>query len=308
MNIRCPQHCCLQFKVFALMLCLSTALVAQEDSRLRPRSGGFTFKRGEPGGFMDRLSKIDVGLNIWTLGVSYPKNADPIAVAKVRDCFDQRRKTHAENHRPMLVILRAENLDLGGRHVQPQILDELFGKLPEVLPDDKQRDKLLAEYYEAERAAETRLAEQIMESFTPAEQFEFLAKPARTDSFLVHPMGELYLGLSGNQQREMHKQFKIRKSLEEARLRSPEQLNTADQIQGAIQAGKREILLRVPAPGVEETKARMQLLAVLNNEQLLKLLRLKRSIQPDQQFSDWIESLQSKDREIAEEVFSKHSQ
>lgn len=295
--------CALTFLV--LFSSFSASDACAQDVPLLRRGYEIKFNRGEPDSLMNRMLKFDAEQNIWLLGFDYPKDANEEAIKKLKDCFEARRKVRTENKRPLLAIVRAENV-VEGQNIPPQILDNMFGKAPDKLPDAKLQQELLIEYFKAENQAEALLAEQIAELLTPSELFEFLAKPARLDAFLVHPIGQIYLDLSDSQKKLARKQFQIRKSLETQRLRSTEQAKVRDKLKEEVESGKRSITLQVPLPSTEEIEARMNLLAFLNEEQLVKLLRLNRTIKSDQGVADWIGALTGETQAIAEKIFAEY--
>ncbi len=291
---------------FLLLFFSFSARDVRAQGGLLPRRGNeIKFNRGEPDSLMNRMRKFDFEQNIWLLGFDYPKNANQESIKKLKECFEARRKVGMENKRPLLAIARAENL-VDGQNVPPQILDNMFGKVPDKLPDANERQELLAEYFKAETEAETLLSDQIAELLTPSEQFEFLAKPARLDAFLVHPIGQIYLNLSDSQKKLARKQFQIRKSLETQRFQSTEQSKVRDKLKEEVESGKRSITLQVPLPSSEEIRARMNLLAVLDQEQLVSLLRLNRTIKSDQGVADWIGALTGETQAIAKETFAEY--
>lgn len=289
----------------ALFSSFSASDARAQDAPTLRRGNEIKFNRGEPDSLMNRMLKFDAEKNIWLFGFDYPKDANEVAIKKLKDCFETRRKTHMENKRPLLAIVRAENL-VEGQNVPPQILDNLYGKAPAKLPDVKQQQELLTEYFKAENEAETLLSRQIAELLTPSEQFELLAKPGRLDAFLVHPIGQIYLDLSDSQKKLSQKQFQIRKALETQRLQATAQSKVRDKLKEEVESGKRNITLQVPLPSAEEIEARMNLLAVLNEEQLVKLLRLNRTIKSDQGVTDWIGGLTGETQAIAKRVFAEY--
>jgi hypothetical protein len=284
-------------KLLVLFLLISPTAQAQGDGT--PKSGVLRYKRGDPGSFADRLLQFDTQLNVWILGLEFPKTLGAEADKTLRECFEQRKKSHAINRRPLSAILRTEHLDLAGHDFAKNLLDKHFGVVPRTVADADAHKTLLTNYFKAEVDAETLLAEQISEILNPAQQFEFFSKPATMDSFLVHPIGEIYLKLSKSQKAALHKQFQLRHSLADARLRSPAQMKAIDEAKEQVEAGKRNLNIRVPSPTIEEIKARMQLFAILDKEQLLQFLRLNRSIKPNQQVDDWIKALKGEDRRLA---------
>lgn len=297
------------FRSVLMLLVLFSSLSARDvraQGGLLPRRGNeIKFNRGEPDSLMNRMLNFDLEQNIWLLGFDYPKNSNEEAIKKLKECFEVRRKVGMENKGPLLAIVRAESL-VEGQNVPPQILDDMFGKAPDKLPDAKQRQELLTEYFKAETEAETLLSNQIAELLKPSEQFEFLAKPARLDAFLVHPIGQIYLHLSDSQKKLLRKQFQIRKSLETQRLQSTEQSKVRDKLKAEVESGKRSITLQVPLPSTEEIQARMNLFAILDEEQLVSLLRLNRTIKSDQGVADWIGALTGETQAIAKEIFAEY--
>ena len=294
---------------FAFLLvcsCFSIGHVCAQGGPGQNSGRELKFNRGEPDSFMSRMLNFDAELNIWLLGVDYPKSANEDAIKKLKLCFEERRKARVVNKKPLLAIVRAEHL-ADGQNIPPKILDKMFGELPAKLPDDKQRQELLSEYFRAEIEAEILLSDQIIELLTPSEQFEFLAKPALFDAFLAHPIGQFYLELSDEQKSSAKKQFQVRKSLEVQRLRSADQSKLAEKIREEAESGKRNINLTVPMPSSQEIRARMKLLAVLDKHQLEKFLRLSRTIKSDQGVADWFGTLKGETQSIAKEIFAEYA-
>lgn len=282
-----------------LQAVIGVVAIAQERPTQIPNRVGLRVNRGEPGSFLNRWWDFDSQLDIWKMGVEYPKDMHPDTRQKLQECVQQRKESQRKNEQPLLAF-KLSSIDLKG--LPPEISEKVYGKAPETLPSDSEREKMFVDYCKAEIEAESLMCEQIFELLKPSELSIFLGKPARLDAFLIHPMGELYLNLSSAQKTAIPKQYQIRKSLTDARVRSPQQLEANRKALEDVKPGTRTINIQMPAETLEEFTARMYLFALLESEQLVQFLRLNQSIKPDQQITDWIDTLKGERRTIAYEV------
>ena len=209
-------------------------------------------------------------------------------VSLIKEQFKQRREIHRTNASTLAVIERAEISDW---LVDQGVPDTYLGRELEQrskMPSEEERLDLLSKYRSLEQEAERRLAENLLEILTPVEQRNFLSFPARIDDFLVHPIGELYLGLNPSQKAAIEQKFNKLSEIREQR--SITKKNSAE---------KKGLVVQVGMTSKEEISVRMQMLSLLSTEQLTTWLRLSGTIALNSSVSDWIDQLPAPEREIA---------